>query len=40
MEIVKELPVEAGVMLAPDKDAREHWIVVVKASVRVSARIR
>ena len=32
MEIVKELPVEAGVNLAPDRDAREHWVVVVKAT--------
>jgi hypothetical protein len=32
MEIVKELPVEAAVMLAPDRDGREHWVVVVKAT--------
>jgi hypothetical protein len=32
MEIVKELPIEAGVMLAPDRDAKEHWVVVVKAT--------
>jgi hypothetical protein len=32
MEVVKELPIEAGLMLAPDREAREHWVVVVKAT--------
>jgi hypothetical protein len=35
LEIVKELPVEAAAMLAPDKDAREYWVVVVKATFRM-----
>lgn len=32
MHIVKELAIEAGFMLAPDRDGREHWVVVAKAT--------